>query len=52
MAKILRGPSENNKAQFPNISAVLSKKRYYVFISFNMLKMEFKFEYTILITKV
>ena len=50
---------EKNEAQmvkitrlnFQNLMSLLTKNKYFVVISFNMLKMEFKFKYKILITK-
>ena len=41
MAKILRISYENDKAQFPELSVLLAKNRYYIIITFKMLKMEF-----------
>ena len=52
MIKVLRESLENQEAQFPKFSVLLAKNRYFVVIAFKMLKMEFKFMYTILITKV
>ena len=37
---------------FQNKVFLLAKIRYFVVIAFTMLKMKFKFKYTILITKV
>ena len=40
------------RLNFQNLVVLLAKDRYFVAIAFKMLKMEFKFKYTILITKV
>ena len=45
MAKILRRPYESDKAQIPKQSVLLAKNRYYVIITFKLLKIEFKFDY-------
>jgi len=53
MINILRKSYEHHKAQFPKYSVfLLAKNRYFVVIAFKMLKVEFKFKYTILLTKV
>ena len=52
MGKILRKSYENHKAQFPKLSVFIGQNRYFVIITFKILKMEFKFNYTILITNV
>ena len=49
--------SSNNRKEmtrfnFQNLMFLLAKKRYFVVTAFKMLKMEFKFQYTILLTKV
>ena len=52
MAKILTKSYENQEAEFPKFSVILVTNRYFVVIAFKMLKMEFNFKYTILITIV
>ena len=52
MAKILRKSEEIHEALLPEFSFLLAKNRNFVIIAFNMLKMELKFEYTRLMTKV
>ena len=37
---------------FQKLVLLLAKNRYFVVIAFKMLKMEFKFKYTVLITKL
>jgi len=43
---------ENHEAQFLQFSAFIGQNRYFVFIAFKILQMEFQFKYTILITKL
>ena len=52
MAKILRKSYENNDPQFPKLSVFLAKNRYFITITFKILKMEFKFESTGLTTRL
>ena len=52
MVKILRKSEENHKAQFPKVSVFIGLNQYFIANSFQMLKMEFKFKYTILRTSV
>ena len=56
MVKILRKSYENFKKitrlNFQNLMFLMVKNRYFVVVAFKMLKMEFKFKHTILITKV
>ena len=48
MVKILR----KSRGSISKIKCFIDQNRYFVVIAFKMLKMEFKFKYTILITKV
>jgi len=43
---------ENHRSLFPKVPFLVAKFRYYVIITFQMLKMEFKFEYKALAKKV
>ena len=52
MVKILRTSYESHEAQFLKFSVFIGQNRYFVVIAFKMLKMECKFKYTILLTKV
>ena len=52
MVKILRKSYENQEVQFPKCSGFIGKKLTFRHYCIQMLKMEFKFKYTILITNV
>ena len=52
MVKILQNRKKIIRLNFHNLVLLLTKNRYFVVIEFKMLKVEFKFKYTILITKV
>ena len=52
MVKILRKSSENHGAQAQHLLFLLAKTRYFYAIAFKMLKIELKFKFMILITKV
>ena len=49
MVKSLRTSNlkKNTRLNFQNLVFLLAKNRYFVVIAFKMLKMEFKFKYTI-----
>ena len=50
--KSLENLKKITRLNFQNLVYLLAKDRYFVVIAFKMLKMEFKFRYTMLITKV
>ena len=52
MVKILRKSSEITRLNFQNLVFLLVKNQYFVVVAFKMLKVEFNFRYTILITKL
>jgi len=50
MVKILRNRKKIARLNFQNLVFLSAKIRYFVIIAFKVLKMEFKFKYTILLT--
>ena len=52
MVKIVRKREKITRVNFQNLVFLLANNRYFVLIAFKMLRMEFIFKYTILITKV
>ena len=52
MVKSLENLRKIMRLNFQNLMFLLAKNRYSIIIAFKILKMEFKFNYTILITKV
>ena len=52
MVKILKNHKKITRLNFQKLLLLLAKNRYFVAIAFKIFKMEFKFKYTILITKL
>ena len=52
MVKILENLKKVMRLNSQNVVFLLAKNQYFVDIAFKILKMEFKFKHTILITKV